>query len=113
MVTIENVLEQIVGEIDDEHDVDDDAAILRRDDLTFTIKALTDLEEFNDYFDANWSDEDFDTVGGYVVNQFGRLPESGDKVKIGQFQFTVIRADNRRVYLFEMVLVSPSEDDSD
>lgn len=113
MVTIENVLEQIVGEIEDEHDIDSDAAILQRDETTFAIKALTELEEFNERFDAGWSDEDFDTVGGYVVNQFGRLPERGDKVLVDRFEFTVIRADTRRVYLLEMKVLAPADADND
>ncbi|MFW5449972.1 MAG: HlyC/CorC family transporter [Methylophagaceae bacterium] len=113
MVTIENVLEQIVGEIDDEHDIDDDAPILKRNDSTHIIKALTAVEDFNEYFDLEWSDDDFDTVGGYVVNQFGHLPERDEKVSIGQYQFTVIRADNRRVHLLEMTVLSKTEQDSD
>ncbi|MDH5358849.1 MAG: CBS domain-containing protein [Gammaproteobacteria bacterium] len=113
IVTIENVLEQIVGEIEDEHDIDDDAPILQRDDSTFTIKALTTVEDFNEHFDVDWSDEDFDTVGGFVVNQVGHLPERDEQITIGRFQFTVIRADNRRVHLFEMAILPEVEQDSD
>jgi len=110
IVTIENVLEQIVGEIEDEHDIDDDAPILQRNEDTYTIKALTMVEDFNEFFDTDWSDEDFDTVGGYVMNQFGHLPERGEQIVIDQFQFTILRADNRRVYLLKMV-VMPLEDE--
>jgi magnesium and cobalt transporter len=106
MVTIENVLEQIVGEIEDEHDIDDDAVILERDDGSFTIKALTPVEDFNEYFDVDWSDEDFDTVGGYVINQFGHMPERGDEVSVDDFLFKVIRADTRRVHLLKMTVLS-------
>lgn len=102
MITIENVLEQIVGEIDDEHDIDDDAAILQRNDNTYVVKALTSVEDFNEHFQADWSDEDFGTVGGFVTNQFGHLPERDQQITIGQFEFTVIRADNRRIHLLEM-----------
>ena len=105
MVTIENVLEQIVGEIEDEHDIDDDAPILPRNDSLFTIKALTPIEDFNEHFNADWNDEDFDTVGGLVVNQFGHLPERDEQITIGHFQFTVIRADNRRIHLLEMLVL--------
>ena len=112
IVTIENVLEQIVGEIEDEHDIDDDAPILQRDENTYTIKALTMVEDFNEFFQTDWSDEDFDTVGGYVMNQFGHLPERGEQITIGQFQFTILRADNRRLYLMKMVVLPP-EDESD
>ncbi len=111
IVTIENVLEQIVGEIEDEHDFDDDAPILKRDDETFVIKALTQVEDFNAYFATHWSDEDFDTVGGYVMNHFGHMPERGETVIIGNMQFTVMRADNRRIHLLEMHML-PGPDDT-
>ncbi len=105
MVTIENVLEQIVGEIEDEHDIDDDAPILQRDEDTYTIKALTPVEDFNEFFEVDWSDDDFDTVGGHVVNQFGHLPGRGEQITIGRFEFTILRADNRRVHLMRMVVL--------
>mgnify|MGYP000044189969 FL=1 len=114
IVTIENVLEQIVGEIEDEHDFDDDTPILQRNENTYTIKALTPVDEFNEHFDTQWSDEDFDTVGGYVMNQFGHLPQRGEQISIGSFQFTVLRADNRRLYLMKMeVLPEEAETDSE
>lgn len=113
IITIENVLEQIVGEIDDEHDIEDDAAILQHNDNTFLVKALTSLEDFNAHFQANWSDEDFDTVGGFVTNQFGHLPERDEQITIGHFQFTVIRADNRRIHLLEMLVQADIEQESD
>lgn len=112
MVTIENVLEQIVGEIEDEHDIDDDAPILQRDENTYTIKALTPVEDFNEFFEVDWSDDDFDTVGGHVVNQFGHLPGRGEQITIGHFEFTILRADNRRVHLMRMVVL-PDVPDSE
>lgn len=112
IVTIENVLEQIVGEIEDEHDFDDDAPILQRNENTYTIKALTPVDEFNEHFETQWSDEDFDTVGGYVMNQFGHLPQRGEQITIGSFQFTVLRADNRRLYLMKME-VMPEEQETE
>jgi len=110
IVTIENVLEQIVGEIEDEHDIDDDAPILQRNENTYTIKALTMVEDFNEFFETDWSDEDFDTVGGYVMNQFGHLPERGEQITIDRFQFSILRADNRRVYLMKMVVLPPEDE---
>jgi magnesium and cobalt transporter len=110
IITIENVLEQIVGEIEDEHDIDDDAPILQRSEDTYTIKALTTVEDFNEHFDSDWSDEDFDTVGGHVMNQFGHLPQRGEQINVGRFQFTVLRADNRRLYLMKMVVLPPEEE---
>lgn len=105
MVTIENVLEQIVGEIEDEHDVDEVAAILKRSETEYHIKALTEVDEFNEFFDTAWNDEEFDTVGGFVTQQFGHLPERGEEITIDYFQFKVVRADNRRVHLFEMTVL--------
>jgi len=109
MVTIENVLEQIVGEIEDEHDFDDDALILAHDDGSYTIKALTEVDDFNAYFDTDWSD-DFDTVGGMVMNGFGHVPARDEQVKVGKFQFKVIRADNRRIHLLKMNIVAEQPD---
>jgi len=109
IITIENVLEQIVGEIEDEHDIDDDAPILKRSETSYTIKALTSIEDFNEAFDSEWSDADFDTIGGYVVNQFGHMPERDEKIIIEDFQFTVVRADNRRVHLLEMDILAEPE----
>mgnify|MGYP000005776890 CR=1 FL=1 len=110
IITIENVLEQIVGEIEDEHDIDDDAPILQRSEDTYTIKALTTVEDFNEHFETEWSDEDFDTVGGHVMNHFGHLPQRGEQINVGRFQFTVLRADNRRLYLMKMVVLPPEEE---
>jgi magnesium and cobalt transporter len=110
IVTIENVLEQIVGEIEDEHDFDEDAPILQRNENTYTVKALTTVEDFNEHFETEWSDEDFDTVGGYVMNQFGHLPQRGEQITIERFQFTVLRADNRRLYLMKMVVLPPEQE---
>ena len=78
LVTIEDVLEQIVGEIEDEYDFDDNVQILKRSENEFTIKAQLDIDDFNDYFDGDFSDAEFDTVGGLVTNALGHLPKSGD-----------------------------------
>ncbi len=102
MITIEDVLEQIVGEIDDEHDVDDDVYIRAQDDGNYVIRALTPIEEFNEYFGAHLSDEEFDTVGGLVLNQLGRLPRRGEQVVVEGFHFSVLRADNRRIHLLTL-----------
>lgn len=103
LVTIEDVLEQIVGEIDDEFDVDEvDNAILNKGNNIFAIKALTPLEDFNDYFKANLED-DLDTIGGLVAKQLGRLPKAGESVNIQGYEFTVRKADSRRIHLLEMV----------
>jgi magnesium and cobalt transporter len=97
LVTIEDVIEQIVGEIDDEHDIDDDLAIRREGDRQFTVRALTPIGEFNDYFGTAFSDEEFDTIGGLIMQEFGRLPRRGEALLIGQLEFRVLRADRRRI----------------
>jgi magnesium and cobalt transporter len=99
LVTIEDVLEQIVGEIDDEHDFGDDTFFLPLNDQTCTVKALTPIEDFNSYFGTEFSDEEFDTIGGLLVKKFGRLPARGETMTIDNLLFKVVRSDIRRVHL--------------
>jgi magnesium and cobalt transporter len=105
MVTIEDVLEQIVGEIEDEHDVEEDYTIRRHSEMHYTIKALTPIEDFNEYFGKDFSDEEFDTIGGLVVHQIGHLPKRGERVVIDNLLFKVLRADNRRVHMLQMTVL--------
>jgi magnesium and cobalt transporter len=102
LVTIEDVVEQIVGEIADEHDIDEDTFIKKQNDNRFIIKALTPIDDFNEYFHTDFSDEEFDTVGGLVMQAFGRMPSRGEVVVIGQYRFKVLSADSRRIYLLEV-----------
>ncbi|MEJ2554259.1 MAG: transporter associated domain-containing protein [Gammaproteobacteria bacterium] len=102
LVTIEDVLEQIVGEIVDEHDIEEDTYIKRHNDNVYAVKALTPIEEFNDYFYANFSDEEFDTIGGLVMHRFGRLPRRGEVISIDRFRFKVLNADSRRIHLLQV-----------
>ena len=113
LVTIEDVLEQIVGEIDDEHDNEEEGDIRRHGDREFTVKALTPVEEFNEYFGADFSEERADTIGGLVMMELGRLPKRGEVVDIGRFRFRVLRADNRRIHLLELILPDGQEPASD
>ena len=99
LVTIEDVLEQIVGEIDDEHDFDEESMIRPSDDGDFIIKAVLPIDEFNEYFKANLQDQHADTLGGLVSQKLGRVPEMGDSLVIESFKFEVIHADSRRVHL--------------
>ncbi|MDH5436102.1 MAG: CBS domain-containing protein [Gammaproteobacteria bacterium] len=101
LVTIEDVLEQIVGEIADEHDFDEDTYIKQLSDTRFTIKALTPIEDFNEHFSVNFSDEEFDTIGGLILNEFKRVPKRGETVVINNFRFKILNADNRRIHLLE------------
>jgi magnesium and cobalt transporter len=110
LVTIEDVLEQIVGEIEDEYDVDDDTFIMKYSDEHFSVKALTPVDEFNEFFESDLSEDEFDTVGGLVMNAFGHLPSRGESIDIGKFHFTVLRADKRRLHLMQLTL---KQDDSD
>ncbi|MDH5547668.1 MAG: CBS domain-containing protein [Gammaproteobacteria bacterium] len=108
LVTIEDVLEQIVGEIEDEYDFDEDTYIMPHKNNNYSVKALTPIEDFNEYFECSLSDEEFDTIGGLVLNSFGHLPKRGEKTTIGEFEFTVLRADNRRVHLLQLHLAQSS-----
>ena len=105
LVTIEDALEQIVGDIDDEYDQAEGANILRQEKNRFLIRSLTPVEEFNEYFDTEFSDEDFDTIGGLVVHEFGHMPKRGETTIIDRFQFNVQRADSRRIHLFQMTIL--------
>ncbi len=99
LVTIEDVLEQIVGEIEDEFDFDEtEDNILPDKSGRFRVKAVTEIADFNKAFSANFSDEEFDTVGGLVVNRFGRVPKRGESVALEGFSFQVLRADSRKVH---------------
>jgi magnesium and cobalt transporter len=103
LVTIEDVLEQIVGDIEDEYDFDEveDNIILDKSGL-YRVKAMTEIEDFNDKFGTDFSDDEFDTVGGLVLKRFGRVPKRGEQVSMEGFNFTVLRADSRRVHLLEV-----------
>ena len=99
LVTIEDVLEQIVGEIEDEHDFDEaEDNIVQDPDGHYRVKASTEIADFNEKLGAKLSDEDYDTIGGLVLHTFGRLPKRGEAVSVGDFKFTVLRADSRRLY---------------
>ena len=97
LVTIEDVLEQIVGDIDDEYDVDDELDIRREGERQFTVRAQTAIEDFNTYFGTEFSDEEFDTIGGLAINLLGRLPRRGETFTLGGMEFKVLRADRRRL----------------
>lgn len=105
LVTIEDALEQIVGEIDDEYDPFEGANILRQESNRFQVRALTPIEEFNKYFNCEFSNDEFDTVGGLVVHEFGHMPKRGETATIQGFQFNVQRADSRRIHLFQMTVL--------
>ena len=102
IVTIEDVLEQIVGDIEDETDIDDEDYIREFDKKNHIVKALTPLSEFNEYFRTNFSDEEFSTIGGLVIQEFGRIPERGEITSVGPFKVTVLNADSRQIKLIKV-----------
>lgn len=103
LVTIEDVLEQIVGDIGDEYDIDDELDIRRDDARNFTVRAQTRIEEFNQYFGVGLSDEEFDTIGGAVLAHLGRLPRRGETITMNGFEFKVLRGDRRRIDLLRVI----------
>ena len=102
VVTIEDVLEQIVGDIEDEHDIDDDSFIKELDERSFTVKGITTIEDFNEYFDTHFDAEQFDTIGGIVAKEFGYLPKRDETVVVEGFMFKVLNADSRRIRLLHL-----------
>lgn len=103
LVTIEDVLEQIVGDIEDEYDVDEDDQIRKHTDGSYIVKAMTSIGDFNEYFDTNFSDEEYDTIGGLVLKGFGHLPKRGETLKIDQYRFKILHSDDRRIHLLEVM----------
>lgn len=104
VVTIEDVLEQIVGEIEDEFDVDDDSYIKKFDEQNYIVKALTPVDEFNEYFDTEFSDQEFTTIGGLVLQEFGHIPERGEMISIGDFDVIILNADSRQIKLLKVTI---------
>ncbi|MEY2169878.1 MULTISPECIES: HlyC/CorC family transporter [unclassified Rhodanobacter] len=103
LITIEDVLEQIVGEIDDEHDDEEEPALIHaQTDGSWLVSALTPIEDFNEEVGATFSDEEFDTIGGLITAEFGHLPEAGEEAGAGDFLFHVTEADDRRVQQFRV-----------
>jgi magnesium and cobalt transporter len=102
LVTIEDVLEQIVGDIGDEYDVDDDLDIRKEGDRQFSVKGTTRIEEFNQFFGTAFSDEEFDTIGGLVIHFLSRLPRRGETFALDGLEFRVVRADRRRLDLLRV-----------
>ncbi|HHX82827.1 MAG TPA: CBS domain-containing protein [Pseudomonadaceae bacterium] len=112
LCTIEDVLEQIVGEIEDEHDIDDEVFIRPLDAGNYTVKALTPIDEFNEFFNTVFSEEEFDTIGGLLLSSFGRIPQRDERISIGALQFTVLNADHRQVRLLQ-VSTGDARDEAD
>ena len=102
LLTIEDVLEEIVGEIEDETDEHEAEQIIQMSESSYSVEAITTIDDFNEFFDVGFSDDDFDTVGGLVISAFGHLPNIGENTKISQFDFKVLNCDNRKITLLEV-----------
>ncbi len=108
LVTIEDVLEQIVGDIEDEYDFDEsEDNVIPEGNGRWRVKARTEIGDFNEHFGSSFSDEEFDTVGGLVVKSFGRLPKRGEATTLAGFRFRVVRADSRRLHTLQVERVLP------
>lgn len=103
LITIEDVLEQIVGKIDDEHDEDEEVDIQPHGSGRFSVRALTPLPEFNEYFDTAFDSEDVETIGGYLLGQIGHLPMRGESITLDNLTFKVLNADSRQVHMFQVI----------
>jgi magnesium and cobalt transporter len=103
LVTIEDVLEQIVGEIEDEHDDhEDEGYVFERNPNEFMLKALMPIDEFDDYFSTQLATDEYDTVGGFIVNQLQHMPKRGESLTIDNLRFEIIKVDNRRIHLIKL-----------
>ena len=101
-ITIEVVVEQIVGDIEYEYDVDEESFIKELDARNFTVKATTPIDEFNEYFDTDFDDDEFDTIGGLLLKHLGHLPKREETGHFGDFEYRVLAADSRRIRLLHM-----------
>ncbi len=108
LVSIEDVIEQIVGEIDDEHDIEDEELIRKHTGNRFTVKAHTPIEEFNEFFGSSFDDATYDTIGGVVTNEFGHVPRRGEKIELDEYEFKVLRADKRRIHVMRVIKAADS-----
>ncbi|HEY2969582.1 MAG TPA: transporter associated domain-containing protein [Casimicrobiaceae bacterium] len=113
LVTIEDVLEQIVGDIEDEYDFDEaEDNIIPEAGARYRVKAQTEIAAFNEALGAQFSDEEFHTIGGLVLQAFGRLPKRGEATTIGNFRFKVVRADSRRIYTLQVERLAPQPEEN-
>jgi len=113
LITIEDVIEEIVGNIEDEHDIDEEDYIRQHGLNRYTVQAMTTIEEFNEYFGTRFSDEEYDTIGGLVLNAFGHLPQRGETIEYNGFSIKVLRADRRRIHLLRVIqLESPPAEET-
>lgn len=115
LITIEDILEAIVGDIEDETDLEEDCQdnIRRVSRQTWSVAALTPVDEFNEHFEAHFSDEEYDTVGGLISHAFGHLPERGESIELNDFEFKVMNADTRRLVQLQVRQIKPQPEKED
>lgn len=111
LVTIEDIMEEIVGEIEDEHDIVEEENIRQHGKNRYTVKALTTIDEFNENFNTDLSDDEYDTIGGLVINAFGHLPKRGETIDLEDFNIKVLRSDQRRIHLLIFARSDQQNDD--
>lgn len=111
LVTIEDVIEEIIGEIEDEHDYDDEENIEAHDEDRFIVNALTPIQEFNEHFATELSDSEYETIGGLIVNTIGYLPKRGEEIEFENFKIKIMRADKRRLHLLRVKSVDADDTD--
>lgn len=112
LITIEDILEQIVGDIEDEHDDEEEVFIAPHGPKSYLVKAITPIEEFNQHFQMDLSDEEVDTVGGFVLRTLGHMPYKGEQTLLNGWRVKVLRADQRRIYLLEVSVHSEQDNES-
>jgi magnesium and cobalt transporter len=108
LVTIEDIIEEIVGDIEDEHDIAEEHYIRQHGRNRYTVQALTPIDEFNEYFKASLSSAEYDTIGGLVLKAFGHLPKRGETIDLAGFHIKVLRADKRRIHLLRVMRHEPA-----
>ena len=113
LVTIEDVLEQIVGEIDDEHDIEDVGNIRRLGVNRYSVKALTPIDEIDDFFACDFDSEEYETLGGLLMKHLGHLPKRGESIMIDRFLFKIMSADSRRIKHVQIILLPETHKDAD
>jgi len=107
LVTIEDILEEIVGEIEDETDLEEQNLIQRQEDGSYQLSALTAIDDFNEFFDTGFNEDEFDTIGGLVTQAFGHLPKVGEEVSLGEYLFTVVAGDERQIHQLALTCQQP------
>ena len=109
LVTIEDIIEEIIGNIEDEHDIDQEQMIKAHGRNRYTVMALTPIDEFNKFFMTELDDEEYDTIGGLILKSFGHLPKRGEMIEFNGFNVKVLRADQRRIHLLRFEIIEQNE----